>query len=68
MVHEPFPDLFIKKNILEKKYDLHAGWMIDNIKSIRITKNDSDSIQIVVYHNPDKYETRPSPYIIRIKE
>ncbi len=62
-----FPDLFIKKGIIEKKYDLNEE-PIGNITDINITEINSDSVQITIYHIPNIYDTRPSPYIIRIRK
>lgn len=62
-----FPDLFVKKGIIEKKYTIDEE-SIHDVTSIHIHKKNEDSIQIIIYHNPDTYEIRPSPYIIMVKE
>jgi hypothetical protein len=67
MSSKTFPDLFVKKGIIEKRY-ISNEEPIDHIQSIRIVKNHPDSIVIIVHH-PDMYDTSKTlSYSIRIKE
>jgi hypothetical protein len=63
-----FPDLFVKKGIIEKRY-ISNEEPIDNFQSIHIIKNHPDSIEIIVPHaNIDDTHTSPPYSSIRIKE
>ena len=56
-----FPDLFVKKGIIEKRY-ISNEEPIDNFQSVQIIKSHPDSIEILIHH------TETSSYSIRIKE
>ncbi len=67
-----FPSLFVKKGMIEKKYQPDEGEEPivndQSIRSIKIIKNHPDSIEIIIQH-PDMYDrSKTSLYSIRMKE
>jgi len=68
MAPKTFPDLFVKKGIIEKRY-ISNEEPIDNFQSIQIIKSHPDSIEIIVPHANINDTHKSPPYrSIRIKE
>ena len=65
MARATAPDLFVKKGLIEKRYELKARYIIkEEVDSIRI--NDlRDTYEIKFYHSDTIYE-KANPLIVKI--